>query len=127
MSKKRKLDQTDDMLCPSSKRAKGNDGKAIDNKKNDPWQNSEIFKNNKNQNAADKQQWKNIFDTVRDSQLIKVMNIPDDIVPFICDYGVGNLVKCWKSDCDQKISFLQNEKYQCAIACKCGRYQYLGR
>ena len=75
-----------------------------------PCDNSDLFKNNKNNNTVDKKQYNNIYNTIKQSDIIKNMNVPLVFIKEISDFGVGNLLKCWNKNCSQQLSFLQCEK-----------------
>ena len=127
--RKRKLEEMDEnqtnMDEPAKKKAKINDD---DNEiKESAWNRSRLSKNN--DNLQDEKQYNMIYKAIDTSGLIKKMEIPQDVVQQISDFGIGNLLKCWnKTKCKEKVSFLQNEKFEGldkGIKCdSCGFEQY---
>ena len=112
--KKRKLNQIDNVVDPPQKRAKTmHKNYALKKEKkneNNAWKKSLLSKNNSN--TDDEQQYNIIFKAIDESEIIKNMQIPEDVVQQISDCTIGNLLNCFTKDCEEQISFLQNEKFE---------------
>ena len=107
---------------PHKKRKKSN------NDKDDPWKLSYLVKNNITQHAVDGKQYNSMFESVIKSGIIIKMNVPKGLVKIISDLAMGNSINCWTKNCDEKLSFLNNEKWdglELGLKCKeCDTFQY---